>query len=101
MNFNGHHLLPLGLYEVLASSHAPFAVSCKGWLLADCSVLTVTAFPQWLCVPFSLINPAVTDITETAYNNTLQSPWVGTLEADRAWRWIDNFLLLVRLEGFS
>ncbi|KAM8739485.1 high-affinity choline transporter 1-like [Acanthopagrus schlegelii] len=48
----------------------------------------------WLCVPFSLINPAVADITETAYNNTLQSPWVGTLEADRAWRWIDNFLLL-------
>uniref|UniRef100_A0A4W6BTM4 Uncharacterized protein n=1 Tax=Lates calcarifer TaxID=8187 RepID=A0A4W6BTM4_LATCA len=48
----------------------------------------------WLCVPFALMNPAVLDITETAYNSTFQSPWVGTLEADRAWRWIDNFLLL-------
>lgn len=48
----------------------------------------------WLCVPFALMSPAVLDITETAYNNTFQSPWVGTLEPDRAWRWIDNFLLL-------
>lgn len=55
---------------------------------------------QWLCVPFSMMNPAVSDITETAYNNTYQPPWIGTLEADRAWRWIDNFLLLVRADGF-
>lgn len=48
----------------------------------------------WMCVPFALMSPAVLDITETAYNNTLQPPWVGTLEADRTWRWIDNFLLL-------
>lgn len=45
------------------------------------------------------MSPAVMDITETAYNNTFQSPWVGTLEADRAWRWIDNFLLLVGTEN--
>ncbi|XP_061602156.1 high-affinity choline transporter 1-like [Cololabis saira] len=48
----------------------------------------------WLCVPFSMINPAVLDISVTAYNNTYQSPWVGSLEAGRAWKWIDNFLLL-------
>ncbi|KAJ4922156.1 hypothetical protein JOQ06_021737 [Pogonophryne albipinna] len=48
----------------------------------------------WLCVPFALTGPAVTDITKTAYNYTFQNPWVGTLEADRAWMWIDNFLLL-------
>ncbi|XP_053189650.1 high-affinity choline transporter 1-like [Scomber japonicus] len=48
----------------------------------------------WLCVPFALMCPAVVDITETAYNYTFQSPWVGSLEADRVWRWIDNFLLL-------
>ncbi|XP_003963885.1 high-affinity choline transporter 1-like isoform X1 [Takifugu rubripes] len=48
----------------------------------------------WLCVPFSLMNPAVMDITETAYNNTFQSPWLGTVDADRAWWWIDNFLIL-------
>ncbi|KAF7645341.1 hypothetical protein LDENG_00206320 [Lucifuga dentata] len=49
----------------------------------------------WLCVPFSLINPAMTDITQTAFNSSsFLSPWVGTLEEDRAWMWIDNFLLL-------
>ena len=47
-----------------------------------------------------MMSPAVTDITETAFNSTFLAPWVGTLEADRAWRWIDNFLLLVSLEGF-
>ncbi|XP_054879402.1 high-affinity choline transporter 1-like isoform X4 [Poeciliopsis prolifica] len=49
---------------------------------------------SWLCVPFALMSPAVSDITKTAFNQTLQSPWVGSLEPDRAWRWIDNFLLL-------
>jgi len=43
--------------------------------------------------------PAVLDITQTAYNRTFQPPWVGSLEADRAWMWIDNFLLLVRLKS--
>ncbi|KAM3862839.1 high-affinity choline transporter 1-like [Diretmus argenteus] len=48
----------------------------------------------WLCVPFALMSPSSSDITQTAFNNTYQPPWVGTLEADRAWSWIDNFLLL-------
>lgn len=42
------------------------------------------------------MNPAVADITETAYNSTFQTPWLGTVDADRAWWWIDNFLILVR-----
>ncbi|KAM3862844.1 high-affinity choline transporter 1-like [Diretmus argenteus] len=48
----------------------------------------------WLCVPFTLMSPASSDITVTSFNNTLQAPWVGSLEAHRAWRWIDHFLLL-------
>ncbi|XP_056148081.1 high-affinity choline transporter 1-like [Lampris incognitus] len=48
----------------------------------------------WLCVPYALMNPASSDITKTAFNSTFQAPWVGTLEAGRVWRWIDNFLLL-------
>ncbi|XP_078144896.1 high-affinity choline transporter 1-like [Centroberyx gerrardi] len=48
----------------------------------------------WLCVPFLFMSPASLDITKTSFNNTFQAPWVGTLKADRAWRWIDNFLLL-------
>ncbi|XP_068182968.1 high-affinity choline transporter 1-like [Antennarius striatus] len=48
----------------------------------------------WLCVPFALMSPAVMDISRTAYNQTLKSAWVGTVEPDRAWQWIDNFLIL-------
>ncbi|XP_071753521.1 high-affinity choline transporter 1-like [Centroberyx gerrardi] len=48
----------------------------------------------WLCVPFALMSPATFDIAETAFNYTFQPPWVGTLQADEAWRWIDNFLLM-------
>ncbi|XP_058508337.1 high-affinity choline transporter 1-like isoform X2 [Solea solea] len=48
----------------------------------------------WLCVPFALMSPAVLDIRETASNFTFQPPWVGSLETDSVWRWIDNFLLL-------
>ncbi|XP_071389808.1 high-affinity choline transporter 1-like [Centroberyx affinis] len=48
----------------------------------------------WLCVPFLFMSPASLAITKTSFNNTFQAPWVGTLKADRAWRWIDNFLLL-------
>uniref|UniRef100_A0A087X623 Uncharacterized protein n=1 Tax=Poecilia formosa TaxID=48698 RepID=A0A087X623_POEFO len=60
----------------------------------DIIQLVLIFISLWLCVPFALISPAVSDITKTAFNQTLQSPWVGSLEAGRAWRWIDNFLLL-------
>ncbi|KAI4786453.1 hypothetical protein KUCAC02_037107, partial [Chaenocephalus aceratus] len=60
----------------------------------DIIQLVLIFISLWLCVPFALTGPAVTDITKTAYNYTFQNPWVGTLEADRAWMWIDNFLLL-------
>ncbi|XP_071394759.1 high-affinity choline transporter 1-like [Centroberyx affinis] len=48
----------------------------------------------WLCVPFTLMNPVSLDITQTALNNTLQAPWIGALEAERAWMWADNLLIL-------
>ncbi|TNN44033.1 High affinity choline transporter 1 [Liparis tanakae] len=43
----------------------------------------------WFCVPFVLMSPSSVDITQTALNNTFQAPWLGKLEADKAWRWID------------
>ncbi|XP_056265574.1 high-affinity choline transporter 1-like [Pseudoliparis swirei] len=43
----------------------------------------------WFCVPFVLMSPSSTDITQTALNNTFQAPWLGKLEADKVWRWID------------
>ncbi|KAK2849037.1 hypothetical protein Q5P01_008871 [Channa striata] len=60
----------------------------------DIIQLTLIFFSLWLCVPFVLMNPHSIDITKTAFNFTYQAPWIGTVEKERAWRWIDNFLLL-------
>ncbi|XP_059215582.1 high-affinity choline transporter 1-like [Centropristis striata] len=49
---------------------------------------------SWLCIPFLLMNPTTVDITTTSFNHTFQPPWVGTITADKAWKWIDIFLLL-------
>lgn len=37
-----------------------------------------------------------TDITQTALNQTHQASWLGHLEPDQVWIWIDQFLLMVR-----
>lgn len=42
------------------------------------------------------MNPHSVDITKTAFNFTYQAPWIGSVDKERLWRWIDNFLLLVR-----
>lgn len=60
----------------------------------DVIQLTLIFFSMWLCVPFILMNPNSVDITKTAFNYTYQAPWIGSLDEDMAWRWIDNFLLL-------
>ncbi|XP_023258391.1 high-affinity choline transporter 1-like [Seriola lalandi dorsalis] len=60
----------------------------------DIIQLSLIFITSWLCVPFVLMNPASVDITTTSFNHTFQAPWVGSLTADRAWRWIDIFLLL-------
>ncbi|KAK9541295.1 hypothetical protein VZT92_001352 [Zoarces viviparus] len=60
----------------------------------DVIQLVLMFISLWFCVPFVLMSPSSSDITQTALNNTLQAPWLGTLEADKAWRWIDNFLVL-------
>ncbi|CAJ1066828.1 high-affinity choline transporter 1-like [Xyrichtys novacula] len=60
----------------------------------DIIQLTLIFITSWVCVPFLLMSPTSVDITTTSFNHTFQAPWVGTLTADRAWRWIDIFLLL-------
>ncbi|XP_060896351.1 high-affinity choline transporter 1-like [Labrus mixtus] len=60
----------------------------------DIIQLTLIFITSWLCVPFLLMSPTAVDITTTSFNHTFQAPWVGTVTADRAWRWIDIFLLL-------
>ncbi|XP_034739588.1 high-affinity choline transporter 1-like [Etheostoma cragini] len=60
----------------------------------DIIQLTLIFFSLWLCVPFILMNAHSDDITKTAFNFTYQAPWIGSVDKERAWRWIDNFLLL-------
>uniref|UniRef100_UPI0037E731DC high-affinity choline transporter 1-like n=1 Tax=Semicossyphus pulcher TaxID=241346 RepID=UPI0037E731DC len=60
----------------------------------DIIQLTLMFFCMWLCVPFILMNPHSADITTTAFNFTYQAPWVGSVDKDRAWIWIDQVLIL-------
>ncbi|KAM9357029.1 high-affinity choline transporter 1-like [Symphorus nematophorus] len=60
----------------------------------DIIQLTLIFFSLWLCVPFVLMNPHSADITKTAFTFTYQAPWIGSVDEERAWRWIDNFLIL-------
>ncbi|XP_042349761.1 high-affinity choline transporter 1-like [Plectropomus leopardus] len=60
----------------------------------DIIQLALIFFSLWLCVPFLLVNPHSADITKTAFNFTYQAPWIGSVDKERAWRWIDNFLIL-------
>lgn len=61
----------------------------------DANVLLPPVCPQWLCVPFLLMNPASVAITTTSFKHTFQAPWVGSVTASTVWRWLDIFLLLV------
>ncbi|XP_040031084.2 high-affinity choline transporter 1 [Gasterosteus aculeatus] len=60
----------------------------------DIIQLTLIFISLWLCVPFIFMSTHSTDITKTAYNFTYQAPWVGSVDKERAWRWIDHFLIL-------
>ncbi|XP_078017125.1 high-affinity choline transporter 1-like [Epinephelus lanceolatus] len=60
----------------------------------DIIQLTLIFVTSWLCVPFLLMSPTSVDITTTSFNHSFQPPWVGTLTAGTAWRWLDIFLLL-------
>ncbi|XP_041650610.1 high affinity choline transporter 1-like [Cheilinus undulatus] len=50
----------------------------------------------WLCVPFLLLSPSVTDISQnqTHLNQTDGHSWLGELEPAEAGKWVDEFLLL-------
>ncbi|CAI5652384.1 unnamed protein product [Oreochromis niloticus] len=60
----------------------------------DIIQLTLIFFSMWLCVPFILMSPHSVDITKTAFNFIYQAPWIGSVEKEEAWLWIDNVLLL-------
>uniref|UniRef100_A0A3B5A6L7 High affinity choline transporter 1-like n=1 Tax=Stegastes partitus TaxID=144197 RepID=A0A3B5A6L7_9TELE len=49
----------------------------------------------WLCIPFLLLSPAVTDISPTTHlNQSSGHSWLGELELADAGKWADDVLLL-------
>lgn len=89
--------LPYG-YSVWISSAVAIIYTLLGGLYSvaytDVIQLTLAFLSLWLCVPFLLANPTSSSITVTAFNNTLQEPWVGRLDSGNLWKWIDDFLML-------
>ncbi|XP_072235602.1 high affinity choline transporter 1-like [Leuresthes tenuis] len=60
----------------------------------DVIQLSLVFCSLWLCAPFVLASDVYTDFSHTAFNHTHQEPWLGRLEPDDVWRWIDNFLAM-------
>ncbi|XP_017287917.1 high-affinity choline transporter 1 [Kryptolebias marmoratus] len=85
-------------YSVWISAAVAIIYTLLGGLYSvaytDVIQLTLTFLSLWLCVPFLLLNKTSVNIAETAFNHTFQEPWVGSLDRDRVWEWIDDFLML-------
>ncbi|KAM3864669.1 high affinity choline transporter 1-like [Diretmus argenteus] len=85
-------------YSIWISSAVAIVYTLLGGLYSvaytDVIQLSLVFIGLWLCVPFLLVNSTSTTITQTAFNHIHQAPWIGTLELDQVWRWIDDFLML-------
>ncbi|XP_068446756.1 high-affinity choline transporter 1-like isoform X2 [Clinocottus analis] len=60
----------------------------------DIIQISLVFLSLWLCVPFVLTSDVYTDISETVFNHTHHGSWLGHVESDEVWRWIDQFLLM-------
>ncbi|XP_006792966.1 high-affinity choline transporter 1-like isoform X2 [Neolamprologus brichardi] len=60
----------------------------------DVIQLSLVFCSLWLGAPFVLASDVYTDLRQTAFNHTFQAPWLGRLEPDDVWIWIDNFLAM-------
>ncbi|XP_062260259.1 high affinity choline transporter 1-like [Platichthys flesus] len=86
------------VYSIIISSVVAIIYTLLGGLYSvvskDAIQLILIFVSLWVCVPFLLTNPHSLDISLTAYNQTFQAPWVGTVKLDEAGKWIDDFMLL-------
>ncbi|TWW59750.1 high affinity choline transporter 1-like [Takifugu flavidus] len=86
------------IYSILISAVVAIIYTLLGGLYSvaytDVIQLILIFISLWVCVPFLLTNPHSLDISLTAYNQTFQAPWVGTVELDEAGKWFDDFMLL-------
>lgn len=85
-------------YSVWISSAVAIIYTLLGGLYSvaytDIIQLALVFVSLFLCIPFVLLSPKSLSIAQTAFNHTFQEPWVGTLQQDDIWMWIDDFLLL-------
>uniref|UniRef100_A0A672YJ27 Solute carrier family 5 member 7 n=1 Tax=Sphaeramia orbicularis TaxID=375764 RepID=A0A672YJ27_9TELE len=85
-------------YSVWISSAVAIIYTLLGGLYSvaytDVIQLALVFVSLFLCVPFVLLSPKSLSIAQTAFNHTFQEPWVGNLQQDDIWMWIDDFLLL-------
>ncbi|XP_061580792.1 high affinity choline transporter 1-like isoform X2 [Cololabis saira] len=86
------------IYSIIISSVVAIIYTLLGGLYSvaytDVIQLILIFISLWVCVPFMMTNPHSLDISLTAYNETFQAPWVGTVELDEAGKWFDDFMLL-------
>ncbi|XP_030643765.1 high-affinity choline transporter 1 [Chanos chanos] len=85
-------------YSIVISAAVAIVYTLLGGLFSvaytDVIQLLLIFVSLWLCVPFLLLSPIPSDITVTSFNHTHQPPWVGVLEVEDVWRWLDDFLVL-------
>ncbi|MEQ2305205.1 hypothetical protein AMECASPLE_035344, partial [Ameca splendens] len=86
------------IYSIIISSVVAIVYTLLGGLYSvaytDVIQLVLIFVSLYVCVPFLLTNPHSMDISLTAYNQTFQAPWVGTVELNEAGKWFDDFMLL-------
>lgn len=86
------------VYSILISSVVAIVYTLLGGLYSvaytDVIQLILIFISLWVCVPFLLTNPHSLDISLTAYNQTFQPGWIGTVELNEAGKWFDDFMLL-------
>ncbi|KAM4595392.1 high affinity choline transporter 1-like [Fundulus diaphanus] len=86
------------VYSIIISSVVAIVYTLLGGLYSvaytDVIQLILIFVSLWVCVPFLLTNPHSVDISLSAYNQTFQAPWVGTVELNEAGKWFDDFMLL-------
>ncbi|XP_061685908.1 high affinity choline transporter 1-like isoform X1 [Syngnathoides biaculeatus] len=85
-------------YSIIISAVVAIIYTLLGGLYSvaytDVIQLILIFISLWVCVPFLLTNPHSLDISLTAYNQSYQAPWVGTVSLDEAGKWFDDFMLL-------
>ncbi|MGH0190734.1 UNVERIFIED_CONTAM: hypothetical protein FKN15_050317 [Acipenser sinensis] len=92
-------ILGIAPYQsILISASVAILYTIMGGLYSvaytDVIQLFLIVVSLWLCVPFLMLNPASTDIVNTAVNNVYQAPWLGKIDLTDLWRWLDDFFLL-------